>query len=185
VRGRRPSRHLGRDLLFAARGFGRSPGLVLGALFSLGLGVGVNTSIFSLGMEFFFSQPSARDAQSLVSVQLGNSRAPETLIDTLRTSGLFADVAGENIESFANFSDGTETIQISNDYTTQNYFTMLGVPMLFGRGFIPADRKEVVVLGYHFWQSIFTAIRPSWVTQSTSTAARAPLLEYCPQATAR
>jgi putative ABC transport system permease protein len=37
--------NLWRDVTYAARALGRSPGLVLSALLSLGLGIGVNTAI--------------------------------------------------------------------------------------------------------------------------------------------
>src|ERR1700685_1957004 len=74
--------NLWRDLLYAARGFRRSPALVISALLSLGLGIGVNTAIFSLGVEFLFSAPSVRDAGSLVSVRLGgNSHSDIRAID--------------------------------------------------------------------------------------------------------
>ena len=148
--------NLWRDLLYAARGFRRSPALVISALLSLGLGIGANTTIFSLGMELLFSQPSVRDAGSVVSIRLGgNSNSPEEAIDSLRASGLFEDVAGEDIEAYTNFNDGTETHRAFAVYTTKNYFSMLGVPMLYGRGFIPADSKEVAVLSYRFWKKYF------------------------------
>jgi predicted permease len=148
--------NLWRDLLYAARGFRRSPALVVSALLSLGLGIGVNTAIFSLGMESLFSQPSVRDAGSVVAIRLGgSSNSPEETLDSLRASGLFQDVAGEDIEAYTNFNDGTETHRAFATYTTKNYFSMLGVPMLYGRGIIPADPKEVAVLGYHFWQKYF------------------------------
>ena len=148
--------NIGRDLIFAARGFRRSPALAISALVSLGLGIGVNTAIFSLGMEFLFSQPSVRDARSLLEVRLGgSSNSPEDTINSLKASGLFADVTGENIDAYANFNNGTETSRVFDVYTTNNYFNMLGVPMLQGRGFIPADSKEVVVLSYRFWQRYF------------------------------
>ena len=148
--------NLGRDLIFAVRGFRRSPALVVSALLSLGLGIGVNTAIFSLGMEFLFSQPSVRDAGSLVSIWLGGSNtAPVEVIDSLRASGLFAGVVGENVEAYANFNDGTETKRVFDIYTTSDYFTTLGVPLLHGRGFSPTDGKDVAVIGYRFWKKHF------------------------------
>jgi predicted permease len=148
--------NLWRDLVYAARGLRHSPALVLTALLSLGLGIGVNTAMFSLGVEFLFSEPSVRDAGSLVSVRVGgNSNSPEKVIDFIRSSGLFQDVAGENEETFANFNDGLETHRIFAIYTTRNYFTALGVPMLYGRGILPTDPPEVAVLHYRFWRKYF------------------------------
>ncbi|HEX4166947.1 MAG TPA: ADOP family duplicated permease [Bryobacteraceae bacterium] len=148
--------NLCRDVVYAARGFRRSPGLVATALLSLGLGIGVNAAMFSLGLELLFSQPSVRDPGSLVSIRLGgNSNSPEEALNFLRRSGLFQDVAGENVEAFTNFNDGTETHRAFAVYTTKNYFTMLGVPVLYGRGIIPKDPTEVAVLSYRFWQKYF------------------------------
>src|ERR1035441_10868932 len=94
--------NLWRDLVYAARGLRRNPALVLTALVSLGLGIGVNTAMFSLGVGFLLSEPSVRDAGSLVSAQgAGDSNSPEKAVDFIRASGLFQDVAGENEESFA------------------------------------------------------------------------------------
>ncbi len=90
--------NLWRDLLYAARGFRRSRALVIGALLSLGLGIGVDAAMFSLGLELLFSRPSVRDAGSLVSVRLGgNSNSSEEAIDLLRASGLFQDIAGDGL----------------------------------------------------------------------------------------
>ncbi|MFZ0592388.1 MAG: hypothetical protein WAM39_18160, partial [Bryobacteraceae bacterium] len=76
--------NLWRDLVYAARGLCRSRALVISALLSLGLGIGINTAMFSLAVEFLFSEPSARDAGSLVSIRLGgNSNSPEEAIDFL------------------------------------------------------------------------------------------------------
>ena len=49
----------------------RSPGFVLSALLSLGLGIGVNTAMFSIATEFLLSKPSVADAGSWVSIYLG------------------------------------------------------------------------------------------------------------------
>src|ERR1035438_10135691 len=100
--------NLWRDIVYAARGLRRNPALVFTALLSLALGIGANTTMFSLGMEFLFSEPSMRNPSSVVSVVLaGNSHASAKVVDFVRDSGLFADVAGENEEVFVNWNDGT------------------------------------------------------------------------------
>ena len=148
--------NLWRDLIYAARGLRRSPALVASALLSLGLGIGVNTAMFSLGVQFLFSEPSVRDAGSLVNVSLGGDmHAPRTALEFVAASGLFEEVAGENEESITNYNDGAETHRAFSVFTTKNYFTVLGIPMLYGRGIEPADPDEVAVLNYGFWRRYF------------------------------
>jgi len=148
--------NLWRDLLYAARGLRRSPLLVLAALVSLGLGVGVNATMFSLGTELLFSQPSVRDAGSIVAIRFsGNSHSPHQVLDFLAASGLLTDVVGENEEVISNYNDGKETRPVFSVLTTKNYFTGLGIPVLYGRGIAPDDPDEVAVLSYAFWRQHF------------------------------
>jgi putative ABC transport system permease protein len=135
------------------------PLLVLAALVSLGLGVGVNATMFSLGVEFLFSRPRCATA-SLVYVRIGgSSHSSHQALEFLASSGLFADVAGENEEITANYNDGAETHPVSGVFTTKNYFTALGIPMLHGRGIAPDDPDEVAVLSYAFWRRQFNGDR--------------------------
>jgi predicted permease len=148
--------NLWRDLRYAAAGLLRSPGFVFSALLSLGLGIGVNTTVFSLAVEFLFSEPSVRDAASLVYLRLGgNSHSRPHVVEFVRKSGAFKDVAGENEETFINWNDGAETRRVFAVATTRNYFTALGVPMALGRGFTESDPAEVVVLRHDFWRTRF------------------------------
>ncbi len=146
--------NLWRDLAFAVRTLRKSPGFFLTALLSLGLGVGVNTTMFSLAVEFLLSEPSVSDAGSLVYVQHGgNSHMQAAMIEGLRRSGIFADVAGENEETFINFNDGHETRRIFAVQATKNFFTVLGIPVAQGRGWNESDSSEVAVLHPHFWRT--------------------------------
>lgn len=146
--------NLWRDLVLAFRALRKSPGFVLAALLSLGLGIGINTAIFSLAVEFLLSQPSVRDANSVVYLrQGGNSHMQPETIDALRRSGVFEDVAGENEETFINFNDGSETRRMFALQATKNYFTALGVPVAEGRGWNESDPDEVAVLNPHFWRT--------------------------------
>jgi predicted permease len=143
-----------RDLVFAVRTLRKSLGFVLAALVSLGLGIGINTAIFSLAVEFLLSQPSVRDANSVVYLrQGGNSHMQPATIDLLRRSGVFEDVAGENEETFINFNDGSETRRAFALQATKNYFTTLGVPLAHGRGWNESDPDEVAVLNARFWRT--------------------------------
>ncbi|HUI57482.1 MAG TPA: ABC transporter permease [Bryobacteraceae bacterium] len=146
--------NLWRDVVFAVRTLRKSPGFVMAALVSLGLGIGVNTAIFSIAVEFLLSQPSVRGANSVVYVrQDGNSHMQPSTIDALSRSGVFEDVAGENEESFVNFNDGSETRRVFALQATKNYFTALGVPVALGRGWNESDPDEVAVLNPRFWRT--------------------------------
>jgi predicted permease len=146
--------NLWRDVVYGARSLRRSPALVITALLSLGLGIGINTGIFSMAVEFLLSEPSVTDARSVVSVKLaGNSHSSKEAVEFVRSSGLFQDVVGENEETYINWNDGAETRQISAVLLTKNYFTALGVPVALGRGILPQDPNEVAVLGDHFWRT--------------------------------
>jgi hypothetical protein len=98
------------------------------------------------------------DSRSLVSVRLGgNSHAKPEVVEFLRRSGVFAQVAGEHDQTFANWNDGTETRRLHSVVTTRNFFTALGPPMAHGRGYSDQDPNEVAVLHHHFWRKHFRA----------------------------
>ena len=146
--------NLWRDVVFATRTLRKSPGFVMAALVSLGLGIGINTAIFSIAVEFLLSQPSVRDPGSVVYVQQGgNSHMQPSTIDALRRGGVFEDVAGENEEAFVNYNDGSETRRVFAVQATRNYFTALGIPVALGRGWNESDPREVAVLNPRFWRA--------------------------------
>jgi predicted permease len=146
--------NLWRDLVYAVRSLRKSPGFVMAALMSLGLGIGVNAAMFSLAVEFLLSEPSVRDAKALVYVRQGRtSHVQPPVIEGLRRSGVFEDVAGENEETFINFNNGVETRRVFAVQATKNFFTALGVPVAQGRGWNETDANEVAVLHPHFWRT--------------------------------
>ncbi|HEY7333598.1 MAG TPA: ABC transporter permease [Bryobacteraceae bacterium] len=150
--------NLWRDAVYGVRGLRKSPALVLSAAISLMLGIGANLALFSLAVEFLLSEPSVRDARSVVGVRLGgNSNASYQVFEFLQASGVFADVAGEDPEASVNWNDGSETHPIFATFVTKNYFTSLGIPMAYGRGIGPRDPDEVVVLDNRFWRRNFGA----------------------------
>jgi len=88
------------DLRYAARALGRSPGFAATAIASLGLGIGANTTIFSLTMEMLLSESSCRDPGALVKIWIGGSSA-SLMRDYrfIRDAEIFPGLAGENEET--------------------------------------------------------------------------------------
>jgi putative ABC transport system permease protein len=148
--------NLWRDLVYATRSLRRSPGFLLTALLSLGLGIGANTTIFSIAVEFLMSKPSVADASRVVSIRIGgNSHARPEVVDFIRRSGIFDEVVGENEETFINWNDGQETHRVFSVQTTKNYFAALKIPVAHGRGWAVNDPDDVVVLSHDFWRKHF------------------------------
>ncbi len=146
-----PVENLWRDVAYAFRTLSGSPAFLLSALLSLGLGIGVNTAMFSIAVEFLLSEPSVREPESVVSVRLGgNSHAKPEAIDLASGSGLMQDIAGQS-ETHVNWNDGRETRPMFAIHATPNFFTALGVPLALGRGWNADDPPEVAVLHHRFW----------------------------------
>ena len=141
------------DISYAARALRRNPGFAAAGVFSLALGIGANTSIFSLTLEFLFSEPSSRDPGTLAAMRIGgNSHAHMRHYRFLRDAGLFAGLAGSNEEAEANWRSGDETYRLHVMRVTDNFFGVVGVPLAMGRPIEPGDR-DVVVLSDRFWRN--------------------------------
>src|SRR5690349_21555406 len=59
------------DVRCTLRSFKRSPEFVAVAAICLALGIGANATLFSVAMEFLFSEPSAHDPGSLLYIRIG------------------------------------------------------------------------------------------------------------------
>jgi predicted permease len=143
---------LGADLRYAVRGIRRSPGFAATAIACLALGIGANTTIFSVAQEALMSQPSARDPRSLIYVRVGGmSHAAMPDYRFLRDAGAVEQLAGENAESQMNWRSGDTTSRLYTVQVTDNYFDVTGVPLTMGRGIQPGE-ADTVVASWRFWQ---------------------------------
>ena len=141
------------DLSYAARALRRSPGFAAAGIFSLALGIGANTTIFSLTMEFLFSEPSCRNPETLVAMRVGgNSHSRMPHYRFLRDARVFDGLAGSNEEAESNWRSGDETYRLHAMRVTDNFFGVVGAPVAMGRPIEPGDR-DVVVLSDRFWRT--------------------------------
>jgi len=139
------------DMRYAGRALMRNPGFALTAVFCLALGIGANTTIFSITTSFLLSLPSARDASSLISIRAGgNSASPLADYKFLRDTHTFAGTAGMNPESEVNWREGEQTSRLYAGLVTDDYFSVLGVPLSLGRG-IASGETDTAVLSHRVW----------------------------------
>jgi len=146
----------------------KKPGLTAVILITLALGIGANTTIFSVVYPALlaplpYSQPEKLFTLAENRPQKGccffTSSYPDYL-DWKRTAKSFQLIAGFSPESFTLTGIG-ESRGISATQVTTNFFATLGVRPMLGRDF--ADGEElpdtsgptVAILSYGFWQSDF------------------------------
>jgi predicted permease len=140
------------DLRYAARTFRRNPAFSVTAMVCLALGIGANTTIFSVASEALFSPPSVSRPDTLMSLRLGGrSHVGLAQYRFVRNAGVFAGVAGENEETQANWRTGESTSRVFSVQITDNYFTVTGTPVAMGRPIQPGD-ADTTVLTWRFWQ---------------------------------
>ena len=151
------------DIRYALRTLSRSPGLVLVAALSLGLGVGANVTAFSW-MEglVFHPLPGVEDEHRLVRVLWSTQRARGSMswMD-------YVDLreATRSLEGMAAFAEGQTELRTGATsgrawtmFVSGNYFTTLHVRAQLGRTFLPDEERNatpVAVIGHAFWQRRF------------------------------
>ncbi|MDX1393286.1 MAG: ABC transporter permease [Gemmatimonadota bacterium] len=155
---------LGQDIRFAIRALRRNPGFTLIAMVTIALGIGVNTSIFSVVNSVLLSPMPYADADRLYTIWENHELRDWTPNEWTGRS-TFADWR-ERSETFDAMSavtgwapnmtgvDRPDVLQ--GALVSPDYFTMLGVNMYAGRGFLAEEETPgndaVVVIGHDFWQ---------------------------------
>ena len=148
--------HVGRDLRHALRQFRRSPGFTALAVLCLGLGIGVNTSIFGVLNSVLFRPMPVQQPDRLVVVSRGQTsrRSPIRPIATFRDrsrtlSGLAASFPSESDLDV----DGDSTF-VAAETVSGNYSSVIGARTALGRWFT-SDTDPVAVISYAAWQRHF------------------------------
>jgi putative ABC transport system permease protein len=156
---------LGRDLHHALRGVARRPAFTFAAVFTLALGIGATTAIFSVVYSVLIKPLPYPNAQELVSIRHreidGELPSSETMYLTYRDENrTFADI-GLWQDNYATLTGPGEPERVSALRVTDGTLRALGVQPMRGRWFTDeaygpaADGSEPVILSYAFWQRRF------------------------------
>jgi predicted permease len=155
-----------RDLRYGIRGLLRSPGFTVVSILTISLGIGVNSTIFSLVNAVLLKPLPVERSEELVDVYGHTVTAsthdsnsyPNFLDYKARTETLSGMIAYTNF--FANLSiEGSSELTIG-EIVSEDYFRVLGVQPARGRTFLAEDfqavgSSPVAVLSHGFWQSRF------------------------------
>lgn len=159
----RPVEELWGDLRYAARVLRRNPGFAVLAALTLALGIGANTAIFSVIYGVFLRPLPYTNGEQLLVVR---QQAPLARVDNLGFSVKeIEDYRGQSQTTSAVVEyhamtfilyGGPEPETIQTGIVSWNYFDVLGVRPLYGRGFRPEDEghgaEAVLVLSHEYWQ---------------------------------
>jgi predicted permease len=156
------------DVRYGLRILRKNPGFTAVAILSLALGIGANTTIFTVVNATLLSALPVRDISNLVEMDTIDTK---TLVTAARAEKLgmsfpnFKDYRRDNqvftdLAAFVplqlTWSGGSEPRQIQAELVSANYFDVLGERPALGRFFLPdEDTKpngnDVAVLSYALW----------------------------------
>jgi len=163
---------LGQDIRYALRMIVKNPAFSAIAVLSLALGIGANTTIFTVVNAVLLNPLPVKDISRLVQMDTVDSKTKVTQANAAK-EGMsypnFQDYEKENqvftgltciSGGFLTLSGGAEPKQILGLLVSANYFDVLGVQPSVGRFFLPDEDKKlggnnVVVLSYSLWSDKF------------------------------
>src|ERR1700729_767646 len=144
---------LRQDLSYTLRRLSKTPGLVLAVVFSIGLGIAANSTIFSMVSRFVLTPPPVGDPGTLLSLKTTDkneccSNFPWPLYTDLRDQAKsFSGLAAYDELLPASIGGNGEPTRLGGKAATANYFDVAQLRMALGRGFLPSEeRQQVIVL---------------------------------------
>ncbi len=163
-------RDLIQDLRHGLRLLARIPGFTAVAVLTLALGIGANTAIFSVVHAVLLRPLSLPSPERLVMVWENDrlrgtrqERASAPDFQDFRAQATVFEALSAWQSTDATLTGAGEPERLVAARVSANYFTLLGVPPLLGRAFLPEEEKigrhRVAVLGHGLWRRRFGADR--------------------------
>lgn len=157
--------HLWQDVRYGARMLRKSPGFTAVAVFTLALGIGANTTIFSWINSILLDPiPGVKHTSEYVqftagAMGQGHGFSYLDYRDLRDRNTSFSSLIAYGLSSM--YLTGNEKPErVWGQYVSENYFDALGVRPFLGRGFLPAEGDRpggapVAVISYRLWETRF------------------------------
>ncbi len=156
-------RQLLSDARFALGAVRRQPGFAAVVVATIALGIGANTTLFSIVDAVLLRPLPFQAPDRLVTIWETGARkarvAPANFLDWRAEAKSFSAMAGFNAAGFTLTGTG-EPERIGGASVSVNYFDVLGVSAVAGRTFASRDDEagsRSVILGFDLWRSRFGA----------------------------
>ena len=157
---------LAQDIRYAFRQSSRDLGFLAVVVLSLGLGIGANSTIFSVLNAVLYRPMPYDHPERLVSIWQTEQGHPDSLepppiaevVDWKKQNHVFEEIALTSNTNGSNLSGLGQPEPIHVQYTTATFFSVLGVKPIMGRIFFPEemqDNSETVVISDSFWKRKF------------------------------
>lgn len=151
-----------REVRFAGRLLGKSPGPAIVAVVALALGIGLATTAFSIAWGVLFRGLPFPGANRIMDVSTRDAAHPESRNPVDLHDFVDWRARQTSFESLVGYDDGTVNLsgaeraeRFDGAYVTANIFDSLGVRPFLGRTFRPGDDAPgtplVVVLSHWLW----------------------------------
>src|SRR5262245_57009927 len=157
---------LWQDVRYGLRTLGKRPGFTAVVVFTLALGIGVNTTIFTI-FNLFLRPLQVKDPDTIVRLEYraakpwgeGRYSFPDYVHfrDNARS---YAGLIASDGNVFLLNNESPEPQRVFVMFVSDNFFSELGAGLSLGRTFTAEENRApgqnpVVVLSYYFWQRHF------------------------------
>jgi predicted permease len=166
---------LWQDIRYAIRMLTKNPAFSIVAILSLALGIGANTTIFTVVNAILLNPLPVKDVSRVMEVDTVDSKTRVTAAnveklgmsypnfqDYARQTQLFSAMTGLVGPLPLTWSGGAEPRQLQAQMVSASYFDLLGVHPAAGRFFLPDEDTKpggnnVAVVSYSLWTNKFGA----------------------------
>jgi len=156
------------DVRYSLRMIAKAPGFAAIAILTLALGIGANTTIFTwINSTLLNPIPGLASPREVVTLSLGRAgdnpflfTYPD-LVAMRDGQQSFTGITAANITPMSLTTKGKPE-RVWGTVASANYFDVLGVRPILGRGFLPEEDEKpggapVAVISYRIWQTHFGA----------------------------
>ena len=156
---------LQQDLAYTFRRLLRTPGFAIAVIISIGLGIAANATIFSMVSRFVLRPAPVGDPASLLALHTTHdgdqccNNFPKPVFEDVRDQAQsFSGVSAYDELVPASVGGKGEPERVWGQAVSANFFDVLQLPMIAGRGFLrQEENQQVIVLSHRLWRRRFAS----------------------------